>query len=209
MYAKSMNFMRPATVLAAALFTLGATGAGAQQMPEGHPPLTPSPGGSELMQKIQAKRAEIQNLNQQLMEIQRETIENNPELAEQRDDLISFVDEKMEEAGYDTTAGRERIEELQGEIQGGELSAEEEQQRRQELRREMGSMQQAQGQVMEDEEFLSRRKALNEDLVAAMQERNPKTEELIAELEQAQQEYQALAQQAMQQHGMGRPREGG
>lgn len=65
-------------------------------------------------------------------------------------------------------------------------------------------MQQAQGQVMQDEDFLAKREALNESLVEAMQAHNPETEELISKLQVAQQEFQQLAQrahQAMQQGG--------
>ncbi|WP_405226523.1 hypothetical protein [Lentisalinibacter sediminis] len=208
---KSQNFLRPLNLLrtagTAAVLVLGAASVSAQQMPEGHPGGMMAPNsqgpGSELIQQVQAKRAEIQQLNQQLMEIQENTIEANPELAKQRDDLISFVDEKMAESGYDAEAARGRIDKLQGEMESGELSAEEQQQNRQQLRQEMTSMQQAQGQIMQDEEFQAKRESLNENLVAAMQEQNPQTDELISRLQTAQQEYQQLAQQAMQQHGGG------
>lgn len=185
---------------AAALLAVGTAPVGAQQMPEGHPGM--GSGASELMQQIQAKRMEIERVNQQLMEIQRAAMEANPELAQQRDDLISLVDTKMGEAGYDTEAGRQRIEKLQSDMQSGDLSAEEQEANRQALRQEMGSMQQAQGQVMQDEEFQSRREALNENLVEAMEKQSPETEGLIAQLERLQQEYRQLAQQAMQQQGM-------
>jgi chromosome segregation ATPase len=208
---KSQNFLRPLNLLraagTAAVLVLGAVSVSAQQMPEGHPGGMMAPNsqgqGNELIQQVQAKRAEIQQLNQQLMQIQESTIEANPELAQQRDDLISFVDEKMAETGYDAEAARGRIEQLQGEMQSGELSTEEQQQHRQQLRQEMTSMQQAQGQIMQDEEFQAKREALNENLVAAMQEQNPQTDELISRLQTAQQEYQQLAQQAMQQQGGG------
>jgi len=207
----SQNFLRPLNLLrtagTAAVLVFGAVNVSAQQMPEGHPGGMMAPKsqgqGNELIQKVQAKRAEIQQLNQQLMQIQENTIEGNPELAKQRDDLISFVDDKMAETGYDAEAARGRIEKLQGEMQSGELSTEEQQQHRQQLRQEMTSMQQAQGQIMQDEEFQAKREALNENLVAAMQEQNPQTDELISRLQSAQQEYQQLAQQAMQQQGGG------
>ncbi len=205
-FSRSMSLLRATGT--AALLTLCAVSVSAQQMPEGHPggampPQSRDGQASELIQQVQAKRAEIEQLNQQLMAIQESTIEENPELARQRDDLISFVDEKMAETGYDAEAARGRIETLQGEMQSGELSTEEQQQHRQQLRQEMTSMQQAQGQIMQDEEFQAKREALNENLVAAMEAQNPQTDELISRLQTAQQEYQQLAQQAMQQHGGG------
>jgi len=168
-----------------------------------------APGGQagELMQQVQQKQAEIQQLNQQLAQIQQATIEANPELADQRDELLANVDEKMAEAGHDPEASRDKIEDLNEQLQGGDLSADESQSVSQELRQEQSSLQQAQSQAMQDEAIRTEMQSLNENLVAAMREQNPQTDELIAQLQSAQQEYQALMQRAMQQQGG--PQQGG
>jgi uncharacterized coiled-coil DUF342 family protein len=170
----------------------------------------PAPGGQagELMQQVQQKQAQIQQLNQQLAQIQEATIEANPELADQRDELLASVDEKMAEAGHNPEDSREKIESLQGQLQGGELSAEENQSVSQALRQEQTSLQQAQSQAMQDEAIRTEIQSLNEALVAAMREQNPQTDELISQLQTVQQEYQALMQRAMQQQG-GNPGQGG
>ena len=169
-----------------------------------------APGGQAggLMQQVQQKQAEIQQLNQQLAQIQQATIEANPELADQRDELLANVDEKMAEAGHDPEASREKIGDLQEQLQGDELSPEENQAVAGELRQEQSSLQQAQSQAMQDESIQTEIQSLNEDLVAAMRERNPKVEELIAQLQTAQQEYQSLMQRAMQQQQGGPPQSG-
>mgnify|MGYP005843133209 CR=1 FL=1 len=169
-----------------------------------------APGGQagELMQQVQQKQAEIQQLNQQLAQIQQATIEANPELADQRDELLANVDEKMVEAGHDPEASRAKIKDLQEQLQGGELSAEENQSVSQELRQEQSSLQQAQSQAMQDEAIQTEIESLNSDLVAAMREQNSETDELISRLQTAQQEYQALMQRAMQQQ-QGGPQQGG
>lgn len=161
----------------------------------------PGAQGDGLMQQVQQKQAEIQQLNQQLAQIQQETIEANPELADQRDELLANVDDKMVQAGHDPEASREKIGELQEQLQGGELSDEESQSVAQEIRQEQTTLQQAQGQAMQDEAIRTEIESLNEGLVAAMSEQNPQTEQLIAQLQSAQQEYQALMQRAMQQQG--------
>lgn len=169
-----------------------------------------APGGQagELMQQVQQKQAEIQKLNQQLAEIRQATIEANPELADQRDQLLASVDEKMAEAGHDPEASRKKIQDLQEQLQGGELSAEKNQSVSKELRQEQTAMQQAQSQAMQDEAIRTEIQSLNEDLMAAMREQNPRTDELISQLQTAQQEYQALMQRAMQQQ-QGGPQQGG
>jgi len=153
------------------------------------------------MQQLQAKRNELEALNQQLTELRDKAIESNPELAAQRDALQSSLETGMNDAGYDMAEGRARIEELQGQMQSGELSAEEQQEKGQALRSEVADMREAQGEAMENAEFKKRRQALNENMIAAMKEVDPQAEALIQDLQVAQREYQQLAQQAMQQRG--------
>jgi uncharacterized coiled-coil DUF342 family protein len=188
-------FAKPAALMLTALFALPLA---AQQQGESGQP-------SELLQQVQQKQAEIQQLNQQLAQIQQQTIEANPGLADKRDDLMDTVDEKMVEAGHDPEASRDKIEELQGQLQSGELSNQESQSVSQELRQEQTSLRQAQGQAMQNEEVQTRIQSLNEELIAAMREQDPKTDELISQLQTAQQEYQQLMQEAMQKHGGGNP----
>lgn len=158
-------------------------------------------GGGAFMQQLQAKRNELEALNQQLTELRDRAIEANPELAQQRDALQSSLETGMKDAGYDMTEGRARIEELQGQMQSGELTPAEQQEKNQALRSELGEMRAAQGEAMEDAEFKKHREALNEDMIAAMKEVDPQAETLIRDLQVAQREYQQLAQQAMQQRG--------
>jgi len=160
----------------------------------------------QLMQQVLAKRAEIQNLGQELQQIQQETLEANPELAKERDELVTLMDTKMVEAGHDPSASRDKIEDLQGQLQGEELSKSERQELGAELRQEMTTLQQAQGDVMQDQEVQAKRQSLNENLVSAMEEQNPKTEELISDLQTAQREYRQLASRMQQQQGGGMPR---
>ena len=177
--------------------------AGAAVAQQAAQPSTPTAQAGGLMQQVQQKQAEIQQLNQQLAQIQEATIEANPELADQRDELIASVDEKMVAAGHDPAVSREKIGDLQEQLQGGELSTEESQTVTQEIRQAQTQLQQAQRQAMQDEAIQNEIQSLNEGLVAAMTERNPQAEQLIAQLQTAQQEYQALMQRAMQQQGPG------
>lgn len=205
------------TAIATALTLLALSGANAQMSqqpaPDAQPqkpitppqaPMSPAPA-QQPMQQILAKRAEIQELGQELQQIQQATIEANPELATQRDELVTLMDTKMIDAGHDPSANRDQIEQLQDELQEGELSESERKTLRSELQQEIATLQQAQGQVMQDEEVRSKRQSLNEGLVSAMQEQNPQTTELIRELQTARQEYQQLASQLQRQQGSGTP----
>lgn len=183
-----------------ALLALIAAPLHAQQQSAGDP--------SELLQQVQQKQAQIQQLNQQLSDIQQNTIAANPGLADKRDEFLSMVDDKMSASGVDPDASREKMEELQGQIQSGELSEQESQAASEALQQEQASMREAQGQAMQDPEVQAQIQSLNEELLAAMREQNPETDRLISQLQTAQQEYQALMQQAMQKHGGADPTQG-
>jgi len=201
--------------LLAALLAAAGTGAVAQvRQPDAPAPAspqprqpaapTPPPGPSrQVIQQLGAKRAEIQEMGTELKEIQQAAMEANPELAARREDLVTLVDTKLVEAGHDPAASRDKIEDLQGQLQGGELARDEQRAVSQELRREVSTLQQAQNQVMRGEEVRTRQQSLNEDLLAAMEEQDPRTEELVADLRQAQQQYQQLVNEARQQQSGG------
>jgi len=162
----------------------------------------------DLMQEVREVQTQIQQINQKLVEIQENTIATHPELGNKRDALMASVDDKMIEAGHDPESSRDKIENLESQLEQGELSQQESQAVTQQLRSEQASMRQAQGQAMQDPEVQAQVQSLNQELVAAMREQNPQTDELITQLQTAQQQYQTLMQQAMQNHGGGNPDSG-
>ncbi|KGE04932.1 hypothetical protein [Pseudohaliea rubra] len=189
-------------LLAAALAALGATTALAQPMMQGSAPAGTDGGPpARLMQELQEKRSRLDELNEELMALQQRAIEDNPALAEERDALQDFVEAGMNDAGYDVAAGRVRMEKLQAELESDALSAVEQQESRDALRAELGDMRQAQQQVMAASDFKDKRNALNEGVLAAMEEEDPEVRTLLAELQRAQAEYQLMAQQLMEQQG--------
>lgn len=151
------------------------------------------------MQQLQAMQARMQHLNQELMEIQEATIEANPGLEARRDALIELVDAKMIEAGHQPEAQRDEIDAMAEALDSTDLVGAARDSMMQEIRSEQQALQQAQQQAMQAPDVQEQMNGLNEDLVVAMEEQNPRTTELIQELQSTQQRFQALLQQAMQQ----------
>lgn len=151
------------------------------------------------MKALQQYRQEIQKINEYLFEIQKSTLEANPEIARQREQLIERVDAEMQESGLAPQATRERIQSLRQQLQTGELSQEESQAVTQELRKAQGSLQQARQQAMQNEEIRQEQQELSENLVTAMIERQPDTEQLLVELQRARERYRSILQNAIQQ----------
>ncbi|HBO14174.1 MAG TPA: hypothetical protein DD491_15405 [Halieaceae bacterium] len=193
---------------AAVLGAFGAAAALAQPLMQGGAPGAASGGdAAALMQRLQEKRDRLDELNEQLMALQQQAIDANPDLASEREALQDYVEAGMKDAGYNVAEGRERVEELQAELEDDSLSTGEQQESRQALRAELGEMREAQQQVMNGDEFKAKRNALNEGVLAAMEEQDPEVRTLLAELQRAQAEYQLMAQQIMQQQqgGAGAP----
>jgi DNA repair exonuclease SbcCD ATPase subunit len=190
------------------LGALGAPAALAQPMKPGAAQAVAS--GNEaavLMQRLQEKRDRLDELDEELMALQQQAIDANPGLASEREALQEYVEAGMKDAGYNVAEGRARVEELQSDLENASLSTSEQQESRQALRAELGEMREAQQQVMDGDEFKAKRNALNEGVLAAMEEQDPEVRTLLAELQRAQAEYQLMAQQIMQQQqgGAGAP----
>jgi len=191
---------------AAVLGALGAAAALAQPMkPDGAPGAAGAGDATVLMQRLQEKRDRLDELNEQLMALQQQAIDDNPDLASEREALQDYVEAGMKDAGYNVAEGRARVEDLQAAMEDDSLSTSEQQESRQALRAELGEMREAQQQVMNGDEFKEKRNALNEGVLAAMEEQDPEVRTLLAELQRAQAEYQLMAQQIMQQQQGGAP----
>lgn len=195
---ESRTFLRGGVVAAALAFAAALSSFSALAQPMASDGAA-SGEGAALMQRLQEKRSRLDELNEELMALQQRAIEGNPALAEERDALQDFVESGMSDAGYDVEQGRARMEELQADLENDSLSAAKQQESREALRAEMGDMREAQQQVMAAQDFKDKRNALNEGVLAAMEEKDPEVRTLLAELQKVQAEYQVMAQQIMQQ----------
>jgi len=160
---------------------------------------------AQMMQQLQQVQRQIMQLSQQLSTIQQTTVESNPELADQRDALMSSLDRNMAEAGYDVESSREKIDHLYRQLQGGELSAEQTRDLTEQFRKEQSSFQMAQQRAMQDETIQIELESLNEGVIDAMREQDENTDVLMGQLQAAQQQYQVLMQRAMPQQGLQPP----
>ncbi|SEO43376.1 hypothetical protein [Aquisalimonas asiatica] len=164
-----------ALVVAAAMIFAGSAVAQMEQQPQGQE------GGPQM---------ELQQIQQRLAEVQEAALENNPGLEQQRDELEELVIRKMEEAGYDPDASMQTLESVQADMQDESLSDEERQQMLQEAQEAQQDLQEAQQVAMQDDEVVEAQQAFQDDLMEAMREEDPETDELIEEFQQIQQDMQ-------------------
>jgi len=164
----------------------------------------PSSQAPSVMQQLRAKQQKMQQLLGELRQIQKKVTQANPELAAQQDDYRDLVINTMSDKDFDPEAEIQDMRSLQAELRGGDqLGQEERQSKMQELQQKKQQFRSKQRQAMQDEDVQTAREELDQNMQAAMKEQNPKAEELIAQLNRLQEEYQSLLQKVMQQQQQG------
>ncbi len=139
-------------------------------------------------------RQKIQQINARLQEIQTQTLASNKDLVTQRNEFQGLLDGVMKDNGFKSTATLDRLKVIVEKLQGGSISEEEQQRLQKEYQQKSQQLRLAQRKAMQNEDVQAARSAYIEELVGAMKEQNPATETLIAELNTAQKQYQAMMQ---------------
>lgn len=164
------------------------------------------PGGAPQGQAgIQEKAQQVQS---ELIDIQRQTLEENPELREQGEALEALITATMEEQGANPEEDTERLQELQQEAQSAELDQAERQQMAQEFQQIQQDLIRARQMAAEDEEVQQEQAQFQTAMLEAMQEQDPRTEELLAEMQEIQLQQQRQLQQQLEQQQQGQGQQG-
>lgn len=150
-----------------------------------------TPTREDLMQT----QRKLQSLQKEIGQLRQTALEENPELAAQRDELRDLIISTMQDNGHSPEEDQARMREIQGKLQSGEVEQAEKQQLVQEMRQKQQSLMRGQRQAFQNEEVQAKAKQFEQDLVAAMKELDPEAEALIQELNQTQ---QRMRQQMMQ-----------
>lgn len=195
-------------LLPAALLALGAAGFAAPALSESSGATDPSASGGETpaaLQELQAKRREIRQLTQELRRIEENATRSNPDLQADRKAYRDLVVDAMTSDGYDPEVEVKRIRSLQEELQSGsgDLARDERQAKTQELKQKKQRFRRKQQQAMQSEDVRTARRELGEKMEAAMKEQNPRAGEILAQLDELQDEYRDLLQQTIEQQGGG------
>jgi len=163
----------------------------------------PTPQVSQEMRDTMKEYREVAN---QLQDIQKSAVENNPELSKQREEFQSLMRENMSADGYDVEAARKRLDELRSKMQDKSLAKEKRQKIVQELRQEQQKLQQAKRQALQKQEVRKAGKQLRQDTLTAMKAENEDTEALMQRMKKLRQELRSgMSGMQKQQSGTGGP----
>ncbi|MGF1760289.1 hypothetical protein L4D76_20650 [Photobacterium sagamiensis] len=124
----------------------------------------------------------INSIQRDLTSIRQQTLQANPDLAEQSKQLESKFQQKADEIGYAPEEFIAKAQEIQEQVQDTSLSEE----KRSELIKEFTAAKQTMAEqrqaIMADKDLMGMQEKLQQDTFAAMKAQDPKTEQLVDEL---------------------------
>ncbi len=135
---------------------------------------------------------ELVQLHQRLEEIQQAALANNPQLEQQAQELGTLMVATMEEQGFQPQQSIDRIHEIQTALQSEQLPPEERMQLMEEAQTEYLMLEQAQAAAMEQPKVQEAHERFQEEVVEAMQQEDPATEEIIAEFTRKHEQYEEM-----------------
>lgn len=177
--------------------TLGTTGVRAESPAMQQQQQQLSPEQARQVQKFQQLQAELQGLQQRLNKIQDQTLEARPELAQRQKQFEQLVLDQLRAKGRDPESEVKQIQALQEKIKDQSLPEEERRGHFQEYRQAVMEFQQAQQQVMQQDEVKSAREDLNQAMLTAMKSEDPKTEALLQDMQQKQEQMMEIRRSVM------------
>ncbi|MCW8327777.1 hypothetical protein MD588_03070 [Photobacterium sp. SDRW27] len=124
----------------------------------------------------------INAIQRDLTSIRQQTLQANPELAEQSKELEAKFQQKAEEVGYDPETFITKAQEIQEQVKDTSLSEEQ----RSELIKEFAAAKQKMAEqrqaIISDKELMAMQEKLQQETMVAMKAHDPKTEKLVEEL---------------------------
>jgi hypothetical protein len=138
--------------------------------------------------QLSSQQARLQQIQQHLSMVQQTAIEESPDLQAENEELDELVEEKIADQGHDPEAMIQTLSSLQEQYQSEDLTEQDRQQILQEFQGVQQQLQLAQEIAMQDSQVVAAQEVFRENLLEAMREHEPATDDLIEEFEQVQQE---------------------
>ena len=152
-------------------------------------------------QAMQKKMQRMKKIGERLQAVQEETLQENPKLKKKQEELDALVQDTMDQNMADKGISMEGLKSLQSELQSKDLSSEEKQQLQSTWQEKVQSYQQARMKTMRNETVQNKQEDFREDMISAMEKKEPETKSMLQELEQLQQQMRAMRQGMMKGQG--------
>ncbi len=187
------------TALMSAVCFAGVHVAEAQMQPPAPPQPAPQAEAeaqqARVMQELTALHEQSGRIQEKLTAIAQEAVEANPEIMELHSSLMATYQSKLAEHGYPDEEEMQRLVAMQQQLQSpgaGDMDDEARTRLTQEFNAGVAKLQEAQEAAQNDPEVRKAQAEFEETRLEAMQEVNPRTEELQRQEEKLQAEMQEL-----------------
>jgi chromosome segregation ATPase len=163
------------------------------------PHVTPpamTPEQSKQMKEIQGVHAEYMQLQKQLSQIQRDTLEAHPELKKQEQDLHDLILAKMSSNGHNAQDELAEISKLEEKLKNGQASDSERESLMSDYQKKAMAFRKAQTQAMQNPDVKAAQKKLVDNVVKAMKEKDPQTEQLMQQMQQKEEQLSKMLKDA-------------
>jgi len=187
------NKLRIAATALAGILLLPAAAA---QQAGPKPGMSPSPGANTMQQEFMQQRAKLQQLQQQLGKIQKQTMDKHPDLQQRQEDFRDLMFSKMEEKGHSPKQEIGHLKTLQTKLQDKDIKADKRKDLIQDYRKTNMSLQQAQQEALQDKEVKQARQSLSNDVLSAMRDEDPHTDKLLQQVKETRQSLIQMQQRA-------------
>lgn len=167
-----------------------------QAPPEGMAPqMTPEQAAQ--IEAFQEKRTEFMRLQQELERIEQAALESNPELQQQRDAFGDLIVDEMKRQGHSPEEDIAELQSLQDRLSNAETPEEERPELMGKLQSKVMALEEAQQQALESPRVQEERGKLVAAITTAMQREDPRTNDIIQQMEKTQEELMTIHQSVM------------
>lgn len=182
-------FHMHAALLGILILGLGMNPLLAEESPGAAPPANKM---SETQRKVVAVQQRAQEISSEINKIREATIKSHPELQEQQEELKTLVKEEMVDQGVDIEERSAELQSLEERIRNQDADNQERQQLLQRYVSKSMELRQEQQKALQAPDVKKEFEAYQARLVELMKETDPRTDELMAEMENLTQRYQEL-----------------
>lgn len=190
-----------ALVLAAGLALAGSATAADSPAQGGGTPQEMTPAQREQIKSFMQTRQELMQVREKLQKIQEKAVDARPQLQKKQAHFAALVEKQMKSQGHSPKQELAEIQALQDKLKSGDVSGGEQQALMQQLQQKATQYQQAQLAALKDDQIRSAREDLMKDILTAMKEEDPKTEDLMQTMRQKQQKLEQIHEQVLGKQG--------
>lgn len=158
--------------------------------------------------KFEQTRMELMRAEQQLAHIQSKTLKDHPELLKKQKHFMAMMTAEMKRHGHDPKKDMTDLRNLEGKLRSKSTSDADRQKLTKQFEQKLTAFQQARAEAMKSPKLQKARANLSNAVVTAMQKEDPKTNDLLRQVNEKRRQLMQMHRAAMGAGGMAQGKAG-